>query len=155
MKTTLYFLFFGILLSTVFACNQVDNSAEIDALKKQLETAKQQITDLNAHKAAKPGLIHTVFFWLKEDLTDEQKAKFKAGVESLSQIKHIQTFYTGPSAGTEDRDVVDHSYDTALICQFAKSADQDAYQVDPIHLKFVEECKDLWTKVIVYDNLVE
>jgi len=150
MKNTCYYLLF---LAVVFSSCGEDRSAEIQALEKQLTDAKSKI----AHKmeTPRPELIHSVFFWLKEDLTDAQKAKFKAGVKSLGQIKHIQTFYMGPAADTEERGVVDNSYDMALINQFAKPADQEAYQIDPIHLKFVDDCKDLWTKVVVYDNLIE
>jgi hypothetical protein len=35
---------------------------------------------------------------------------------------------------------------------FKTSADQDSYQTDPIHLKFVETCSALWDKVVVYDS---
>lgn len=153
MKNTFYLLCLSFLCATFFACAPEDRSAELASLQEQLTEAKQKAEQ--AMTAPAPGFIHSVFFWLKEDLTDEQKAKFKAGVQSLSQIKHIQTFYMGPPANTVERGVVDNSYSTALICQFEKPADQEAYQIDPIHLKFVEDCKDLWTKVIVYDNLVE
>ncbi|MFT5166946.1 MAG: hypothetical protein ACI8P3_002178 [Saprospiraceae bacterium] len=153
MKNVLYFLFLSVLTSSFFACGQEDHSAEIEALKQKLADVEKQ----NEQKmdAPKPGLIHTVFFWLKEDLSDDQKATFKAGVKSLSTISHIQTFYMGPAAATEERGVVDNSYDMALINQFAKPEDQEAYQIDPIHLKFVDDCKDFWTKVVVYDSLVE
>jgi hypothetical protein len=36
---------------------------------------------------------------------------------------------------------------------FDDRAGQDAYQVDPIHVKFVEENQHLWNKVIVYDSV--
>jgi len=150
MKNTYYSLLF--LAVVFFSCGE-DHSTKVQALEKQLADAKSAIAQ--KVETPKPELIHSVFFWLKEDLTDAQKAKFKAGVKSLGQIKHIQTFYMGPAADTEERSVVDNSYDMALINQFAKPADQEAYQIDPIHLKFVEDCKDLWTKVIVYDNLVD
>ena len=153
MKNLLYFLFLGVMITNFFACEAEDHSAEIESLTQKLADAEKQIEQ--KMDAPKPGLIHSVFFWLKADLTDEQKAKFKAGVKSLGAISHIQTFYIGPAADTEERGVVDNTYDMALINQFAKPEDQMAYQIDPIHLKFVADCKDLWTKVVVYDNLVE
>jgi stress responsive alpha/beta barrel protein len=153
MKNLLYVLFLVLITSNFLACGAEDNSAEIEALKQKLADAEKQ--NEQKMEVPKPGLIHSVFFWLKEDLTDDQKAKFKAGVKSLGTISHIQTFYMGPAADTEERGVVDNTYDMALINQFAKPEDQMAYQIDPIHLKFVDECKDLWTKVVVYDNLVE
>ena len=34
---------------------------------------------------------------------------------------------------------------------FDNIEDQEAYQNDPIHKKFIEDCSHLWEKVIVYD----
>jgi hypothetical protein len=70
-------------------------------------------------------------------------------------VESIEKMYVGPVAPTEARGVVDNSYNLALIVHFSDIAGQDAYQIDPVHLKFVDEHKDKWTKVIVYDNLVE
>ena len=39
----------------------------------------------------------------------------------------------------------------SLAC--SSMAAQDAYQIDPIHLAFVENYKHLWTKVVVYDSV--
>jgi hypothetical protein len=30
-------------------------------------------------------------------------------------------------------------------------AAHDIYQVHPVHLAFVEKCKSMWTKVVIYD----
>jgi len=101
----------------------------------------------------KPGFIHTVFFWMKSDVTTEQKIFFENELKKLEQCPTIQSVYWGPPA-VSDRDVVDSSFDYAWVVHFKNSADQDAYQVEPIHLAFVESCKNLWEKVQVYDNLV-
>jgi hypothetical protein len=99
------------------------------------------------------GFVHTVFFWMNENVTDEEKANFaKNGLGELVKVSSIYKSYFGPPAKTP-REVVDNSYDFALICHFKNKEDQDAYQIDPIHLKFIEDYKDLWKKVIVYDNL--
>lgn len=76
------------------------------------------------------------------------------GVKSLQNIATVKSCYVGPPASTEKRDVVDNSFHYALLMHFDDMAGQDVYQVDPIHLKFVEDHKDKWVKVIVYDNLV-
>ena len=55
-------------------------------------------------------------------------------------------------AGTS-RDVIDSSYAVSWLLFFDNAADQESYQKDPIHLKFVDECKHLWQKVIVYDSI--
>jgi hypothetical protein len=67
-------------------------------------------------------------------------------------VETISQSHFGIPAGTENRDVVDHSYTYSLLLLFNSQADQDSYQIDPIHLKFVEENSQLWTKVVVYDS---
>jgi len=106
-------------------------------------------------KDMKPALIHTVFFWSKEGTTAEQKAAFAKGLEKLGTCPQIHSYYWGPPAPTEAREVVDNSYDYAINVHFASVEDQNAYQSEPIHLEFIENHKDIWDKVIVYDNVVQ
>lgn len=102
----------------------------------------------------KTAFIHTVFFWMQEGVTDSEKKDFNTkGLGSLMEVPSIYKGYHGPPAMTP-RDVVDNSYDFALVCQFKNSADHDLYQEDKIHLKFIEDYKHLWKDVVVYDNLV-
>jgi hypothetical protein len=99
------------------------------------------------------ALIHHVFFWLKEPKNEAHKKQLIKGANELLKIKSIKMSHIGFPAGTESRDVVDHSYSVSYMVMFDSQADQDAYQVDPIHLKFVEENQHLWNKVIVYDSV--
>jgi len=96
-------------------------------------------------------LVHSVYFWLKPELTAAQCADFRRGVESLGGIKAAAAVYVGAPAGTQKRPIVDDSYSVALtvICQDV--AAHDAYQTDPIHLKFVERFKTYWTRLQIYD----
>jgi hypothetical protein len=48
---------------------------------------------------------------------------------------------------------VDNSYSASEILFFDDLAGQKTYQDHPIHKKFVEDCSQLWEKVIVYDAL--
>ena len=151
---------FVLAISLVFfsACNQ-DRVTELEAtkatLEEQLGAALTELTQLKEKTAYQPGLIHSVFVWLREDLTAAERADFEAGVASLRNITTVKGMYAGPVAPTEARPVVDNTYSTALIVFFDDQAGEEAYQIDPIHLKFVEDHKDKWTKVLVYDNLVE
>ena len=97
-------------------------------------------------------LYHCVYFWLKPELTATQRADFRRGVESLAGIKAVTKLEVGVPAGTTRRPVIDHSYDVALIVQCRDVAAHDAYQVDPIHLAFVANFKDSWTRVQIYDS---
>lgn len=97
-------------------------------------------------------LVHAVYFWLKPELTDVQRAEFRRGVESLATVTSIEKAYIGPPAKTPKRPVIDDSYSLALIVLCKDVAAQDAYQVDPIHLKFVENFNTFWTRVQIYDS---
>jgi len=96
-------------------------------------------------------LVHVVFFWLKKDLSEADKMKFVAGVNSLGSIEILQSFHVGPPAGTAKRPSIDDSYDYGLYTSFADVAGHDKYQTEPVHLKFLADCKHLWESVKVYD----
>jgi hypothetical protein len=96
-------------------------------------------------------LYHCVYFWLKPELTANQRAEFRRGVESLKEIKSIEKVSVGVPAGTTRRPVIDSSYDVALIVECKDVAAEGAYQVDPLHLAFVEKFKTFWTRVQIYD----
>jgi len=96
--------------------------------------------------------IHHVFFWLKEPANDLSKQQLTKGLQKLSKVSTIKSFHIGKPASTE-RSVIDTSYSLSWLITFDKAADQDSYQVDPIHLNFVKECSALWDKVVVYDSV--
>ena len=102
--------------------------------------------------AAKNLFIHHVYFWLNNPDSTEDLRKLIEGLQKLSTVKTIKMFHIGKPAGTS-RDVIDASYAVSWLLTFNNRADQDSYQTDPIHLKFIEECKHLWKKVVVYDSI--
>ncbi|MBL7740660.1 MAG: Dabb family protein [Chitinophagaceae bacterium] len=108
-------------------------------------------TEQSTEKEMKNVFVHHVYFWLKNAESKEDLDKLVAGLKKLSAVKTIQQFHIGKPAGTS-RDVIDSSYAVSWLTLFAAKADQDSYQSDPIHLKFVEECSSLWKKVVVYDS---
>lgn len=108
---------------------------------------------LNAQTmAGKDVFIHHVYFWLNNPEKKEDFEKLVKGLQKLSSVKTIQSFYIGKPADT-NRDVIDSTYSVSWLLLFKNKADQDSYQVDPVHLKFVEECSHLWKKVVVYDTV--
>lgn len=96
-------------------------------------------------------LVHTVYFWLKPELTPAQRAEFRAGVESLAGISAVESVYVGTPAATEKRPVIDDSYSVALTVLCKDLAAQNAYQIDPLHLAFVNTFKPFWSRVQIYD----
>ncbi len=118
-----------------------------------LVTAGFAVNTLSAFTSAekKGGIIHHVFFWLKNPGSKEDAEKLIAGLQSLRKIKQIRKLHVGVPAATEKRDVVDHSYQVSELMFFDNLADQQSYQDDPIHQKFIADCSHLWSKVVVYD----
>jgi Stress responsive A/B Barrel Domain len=96
--------------------------------------------------------VHAVYFWLKPDLNEADQAQFWAGVRSLGTIKSVKHCFIGTPAAT-DRPIIDRSYSCALTVVFAGDAEQEAYQVDPIHDAFRIECAHLWERILIYDSM--
>ncbi|HWB26502.1 MAG TPA: Dabb family protein [Chitinophagaceae bacterium] len=96
--------------------------------------------------------VHHVYFFLKERGNKEHQAQLIDGLRKLSAAPTIKDFHIGVPADT-NRDVIERGYAASWFVLFANGEDQASYQVDPIHLKFVEECAHLWEKVIVYDSI--
>ena len=95
--------------------------------------------------------VHTVYFWLRRDLTDEQRRAFKEeGIDSLKKIPSTTAIYTGSPADT-DRPIIDRTYDFALTVVLADRAAHDEYQEDPIHHDFVNRFGQYRIKVSIYD----
>ncbi len=146
---THFFAFFAFLF--VFsACSETasDNSATAAEESPEATTVNQET------EPAMAKFVHSVFFYLKDDLTEEERAAFLKGVKSLADIEEVESFELGKPAGTP-RDVVDSSYDYNLILRFDNAANQDAYQVHPTHTAFAEGQQDKWTRVQVYDTILE
>ena len=96
--------------------------------------------------------IHHVYFWLKNADSKEDRARLIEGLKKLSKVTTIKSFHIGQPADT-NRDVIDRSYAISWFVLFDNAADQQSYQTDPVHLKFVEECSSVWSKVVVYDSV--
>ena len=97
-------------------------------------------------------LIHNACFWLKKNLTPEERATFEHEVRLLAQITYLERGYAGTPAPTEKRPVTDHSFDYSTSLHFKTMADHDFYQKDcPDHARFVTTCKAFFERVIVYD----
>ena len=96
--------------------------------------------------------IHHVYFWLNNPDSKDDLNKLKEGLTKLSKVKTIKEFHMGKPADT-NRDVIERTYAISWFCMFDNAADQESYQKDPIHLKFVEDYSSLWKKVVVYDSV--
>ena len=96
-------------------------------------------------------LIHTVLFWLKPNLNQEEKSSFQENLEKLRDIKSINFAYIGKPANTSKRPVIDDSYDYCLTVGLENLEAHDNYQEDKIHLDFIKNCSQMWDRVLIYD----
>src|SRR5215217_2681851 len=99
----------------------------------------------------KTGVIHHVFFWLKNPDSKEDLNKLLDGLRTLKGIETVRQIHIGVPASTEKRDVVDNSFHASELLFFDDLAGQKTYQDHPIHLKFVADYSHLWQRVVVYD----
>lgn len=116
------------------------------------ETSHAHAHDHPHHTEAETGVIHTVYFWLKDDVSEEDRKTFEQALNDLAKVPSISEYYWGKPAGTEARDVTDQSFDYAINVFFDSVEDEAAYQIDPLHLKFVEAFGKIFETVKVYDN---
>ena len=96
--------------------------------------------------------IHHVYFWLNNPDSIADRNQLIEGLNKLSSVTTIKTFHIGLPAATS-REVIDSTYAVSWLLLFKNKEDQDSYQTDPVHLKFVDDCKHLWNKVVVYDTV--
>lgn len=95
-------------------------------------------------------IAHHVLFWLKADTTEEQKTAFRTGLDSLDKVETVKSLYVGTPAPIS-RAVVDTTYTFSLVIVFEDLAGHDVYQVHPLHKAFLEQFRELFEKVIIYD----
>jgi len=119
----------------------------------QSEEKKEKSETMAESNIKETGMVHTVYFWLTDDVTEERKKEFEQALIDLSTVPSIDKFYWGTPAATTPRDVIDDSYDYAINVFFESIEAEAAYQVDPIHDKFVETQKAIFRVVKVYNNL--
>ncbi len=94
---------------------------------------------------------HVVFFWLKPDAPANAKEQLLNDCRDLlAKIPTLRIFDVGTAAMTP-RDVVDNSYDVALLTVFEDLEGHDVYQVHPLHLEFIARNKPNFGRVKIYD----
>lgn len=130
---------------------------EIEALCARVKDSERQnglVSQLAFRSATREKgfmLIHTVLFWLKPEVTPEQRDAMAAGLRSLAGIKAAEAIYVGTPAPLPARPVRDSSYDFSLTVVFRDIPSHDRYQVDPLHKAYNDTFRPLWAKIQVFD----
>jgi hypothetical protein len=100
-------------------------------------------------------LAHNVFFTLRDRSPAAADALVADCRKYLTVQKGIVYFACGKLEPELTRDVNVRNWDVGLHIIFIDRAAHDAYQDDPTHVAFVEKNKASWSRVQVFDSLVE
>ena len=108
---------------------------------------------VGATKAADgPQVAHMVYFKLK-DSSGANRAKLAAACKLfLTGHEGAISFAVGSLAGDLNGPFNDHDFDVSLHLVFVNKDALDKYHVSSRHDKFLEENKETWEKVRVFDS---
>jgi hypothetical protein len=99
-----------------------------------------------------PDVAHMVYFKLK-DGSGANRAKLAAACKLfLTGHEGTVSFAVGTLAGDLNGPFNDHDFDVSLHLVFVNKAALDKYHAHSRHDKFLEENKETWEKVRVFDS---
>ncbi|MCC7424392.1 MAG: Dabb family protein [Planctomycetaceae bacterium] len=101
---------------------------------------------------ASQPLVHNVFFTLKDSSEASIKRQIDACEKYLRGHDGEVFFCVARLVPDLARPVNVLDYHVGLHMAFASRAAHDAYQVHPRHQQFIEENKENWAQVRVYDT---
>jgi Stress responsive A/B Barrel Domain len=103
-------------------------------------------------RADEPAIGHMVFFDLKDKSAESKKKLVDACYKLLKNHEGVLYFSAGPRAEEIKEGVSADNWDVALHIVFKEKKFLDKYIPHPDHKKFVEDYKDMWKGVKVYDS---
>jgi Stress responsive A/B Barrel Domain len=115
----------------------------------------QDVSASNGKEKESTMLSHDVYFSLKDNSPDAKKKLVAACRKHLSGHEGEVFFAAGTLAESLKREVNDREFDVALHIVFKDMASLEKYAVAKRHLQFIDENKDAWKKVRVFDSIVE
>ncbi|WP_270088757.1 Dabb family protein [Sphingobacterium sp. SYP-B4668] len=118
-------------------------------------TALTTTVSADSNNVVKSQIVHSVYFWLKEGSTEKEITAFAAFFEALKTIPDVVSLKYGRPAPTNPRPVVDQTWTYNLIVVFDHMDHINTYENHPIHLKAIKDYSSNWTKVVVYDTLLD
>lgn len=96
-------------------------------------------------------LSHMVYFTLKDSSDAACDALVAEITKYLKDHNGVEFFAAGRLAASYDRPVNDREFHVALNIVFDTRESHDTYQVAPEHLQFIENNKENWEQVRVFD----
>jgi len=84
-------------------------------------------------------LVHTVYFDLKEDLTEAEKDTFYQEIETLHKIPVVKGLVYGDFADLKDKRAMSE-YELVMQMHFTNEKEFQEYQAHPLHLALKKTC---------------
>jgi hypothetical protein len=109
----------------------------------------------NAAEKGGPMIVHDVYFALKDNSSESREKLLAACKKYLTKHTGEVHFAVGVLADELKRPVNDRDWDVGLHIVFKDKAAHDEYQDHERHKQFIEENKENWKKVRVFDTVVE
>lgn len=128
----------GALLLAGFVLSQLDLLSDATA---------------EGEKGKKAMVIHDVYFALKDNSPAARQKLVAACQKYLTKHEGEVFFAAGVLADELKRSVNDRDFDVGLHIVFRDMKAHDLYQDHPRHTKFIDENKDNWKKVRVFDTV--
>ena len=97
--------------------------------------------------------IHQVYFWLNNPGNGNDYMALLKGLQNLGKIAAVQQCHIGVPHTASAGETVENGYTLSFLAVFTSKDAYEHYQQDPVHLHFVDTCKHLWSKAIVYDSV--
>ena len=95
--------------------------------------------------------VHVVLFWLDKNTPESVRDQMrKDAVECLKDIPTVAHVFAGKPVMAPD-EIAGKSYHLGLCVVFQSSADHDAYQVHPLHRKYIAQYGQYWSKIESFD----
>jgi hypothetical protein len=108
-----------------------------------------------APQPQQPMLSHNVFFKLKDPSPANKQKLVAACQQYLSDHPGTVFFAAGVVANEFDREVNVRDFDVALHVVFTGKDAHDQYQNAPKHERFIQENREGWQSVRVFDSWVK
>jgi hypothetical protein len=100
-------------------------------------------------------IVHNVYFSLKDNSAAAKDKLVAACKKYLTKHPGEVFFAAGTLAEELNRPVNDRDFDVALHIVFQDRKAHDQYQDAPRHNQFIDENKENWKKVRVFDSVVQ
>ena len=111
--------------------------------------------ELAINKQETMRLVHDVYFTLNDNSEAARTKLVKDCYKYLSKHSGVVFFVAGERVEAHKRDVNIRDWDVSLHIVFKSKDYHDQYQKAPDHYKFIDENKENWKSVRVFDSFIK